>query len=538
VVVTRKKQAVDFREIRRMLWRRKFIILVPIVVTMGIAAYQALTMPATYASTATLAPENPLPLTRRVAEFVGGGDGGGGRRGRDDGSRAVRARITSSRFLESIAVQIGFHENPALVSAAKATLAENPGHDEQDLVLRQCVTRLRKMIKVSGGTGGSLSITVASTSPRLAQLVATTVAEQYLQTMRQLRLQGTEEALGLAQEPMAKAEKELEEKRRALREYEQALAVKPLTSSPVSRDNVNRVNTLIKTAEADLQFQRGRHESVLGRIREAGLEPFLGFDLFSGSPKLAALRETLFGLERSVALAQVENPEGSAAVSSTQSQIAVTSQQILTELEVVGAAQLTSVVPEYRQLLVDEEFTGIAIEAAGARHDQLRSFLDRYERDLATMPAEEFRLQRLKEEVANAERIYQIWHEQASNSQIAQSVQSTEAAEKLVLLEPAILPLEPFAPDRERILLVALAMGVALGIGAAVLTEYFDLTLKSVEEIEALLEAPILGAVPRMQALVVEDLEQRRRRRIWIFAGSSILILAAAVAVGVMHFTS
>ncbi|MGQ0721224.1 MAG: GumC family protein [Candidatus Eiseniibacteriota bacterium] len=535
-MVTRKKQALDFREIRRMLWRRKIIILVPIVVTMGIAAYQALTMPATFASTATLAPENPLPLTRRVAEFVGGGDGGA-RRGRDDGSRAVRARIMSSRFLEAIAVQIGFHENPALVHAAKATLLENPGHDEQDLVLRQCVTRLRKMIKVSGGTGGSLSITVASTSPRLAQLVATTVAEQYLQTMRQLRLQSTEEALGLAQEPMAKAAKELEEKRGALREYEQTLAVKPLTSSPVSRDNVSRVNSLIKTAEADLQFQRGKNEAVLGRIREAGLEPFLGFDLF-GSPKLAALRETLFGLERSLALAQVENPEGSGVVSSSQSQIAVTSQQILTELEVVAASQLASVVPEYRQLLVDQEFTRVAIDAAGARVDQLRGFLDRYERDLATMPAEEFRLQRLKEEVANAERIYQIWHEQASNSQIAQSVQSTEAAEKLVLLEPAILPLEPFAPDRERILLVALAMGVALGIGAAVLTEYFDLTLKSVEEIEALLGAPILGAVPRMQALVVEDLEQRRIRRIWIFAGSSVLILAAAVAVGVLHFTS
>ena len=73
-------------------------------------------------------------------------------------------------------------------------------------------------------------------------------------------------------------------------------------------------------------------------------------------------------------------------------------------------------------------------------------------------------------------------------------------------------------------------MGIVLGVGTAILMEYLDMTLKSVEEIEQVLELPILGAVPRMQASVLDDIESRRRNRLRLLVPATVLTVLALAA--------
>lgn len=526
----RKKQVLDFREIRRMLWRRRLLIVVPTVIALSIAAYRAMTTPATYASTTTLAPASPLPLTGRLKASAGGGKKGG------DGGLNIRTRIMSSQFLEAVAVQIGLHENAALRARAEFQLRDNPGYEVEDLVLRQCVLRLRQMLKVNTASGGLINITAVSTSPKLAQTVSTVVAEQYLKIIGALKKQGTEEAMSFARSQLEVYEKNLEEKQEELRKFQQQKALRPLTQSPVSGGNLARVQAKLADARADVEAERNRQDGVRREIEAQGLEPYLDLGVLE-SDKLNGLRQTLYELERQMALALVD--PGEQGVVSLRNQIALQSQRVLAEVESLAAAALPSLSEDRRRVLIDYEFLQIVIDAAGAREDALRKFLDEFASDLANMPADDIRLKRLEEEVQSAQRLRQTWVEQLNASALAASVLSAEGiADKLIILEHAILPVKPFAPDRQQIILVALAMGLALGVGAAVITEYFDLTLKSVEEIEAVLEAPILGAVPRMQASVVEQQEVRRRRRIWIFVSSSAVLVLALAAAGLYYLKS
>jgi uncharacterized protein involved in exopolysaccharide biosynthesis len=524
----KKTQVLDFREIRRMLWRRRLLIVAPLVVTMAQATWKATTATDSYISTVTLAPENPLPLTQRIRASAG-------RKG--DGGLNIKTRITSSRFLESIAVQIGIHENAALRARAEAQIAKNPGYEDvEELVLRQCVLRLRQMIKVSTQKGGLIQISAVSTSPKLAQLVATVVADQYLATIKDLRISGTEDAMGFARSQLEVADANLQEKQDALRRFQQEKALQPLSQSPVKTGNLSRVQQKLADARTEQEAQRGRLEGVKQRIEAEGLAPYVDLGVLD-SDKLDGLRQTLLELERSIALAQVDPIDQTG--NSLRTQSALQSQRILSELEDLAATALPSLSEDRRRPLVDHEFLQIALDAAGARVDALRRFLDEYADDLASMPADDIRLKRLEEEVQSALRIRQTWVEQMNSSALSASVLQAEGiADKLIVLERAVLPAQPFAPNRQRVLLVALAMGIALGIGAAVVTEYFDLTLKSVEEIEAVLEAPILGAVPRMQASVVEQQEVRRRRRIWIFVSSSAVLMLALAAAGLYYLKS
>ncbi len=518
------KQTIDFREIRRMLWRRRVVIVMPLVLTVGGAVIGSLFLEPQYESVATLAYENPVQLTRTVQQAAGPV-----RDGDNDEIRVLRKRILASSFLESVAVQIGLHENPRILAQVERMARENPSHDRADLLMRQCVGTLTRMLDVRSEGSDIFYIRAVSNSPELAHRVASTVAGQYVKSAQQQKLQQSEEAFNFAQEQAAIYEQKLDERRRQLRVYEEQAALKPLSSTPVSEATISRVRTLITAADADIEFLRGRQQSVRSRVAEEGLESYLGLGLMD-SPMLKAQRETLFDLERHLAMSMVETREEDAAVSSAKNQVSSKNQQILKEIEATAQIAFPALDADARRILVDHEYSQLTLDAAMRRKAALQEFMSKYAADLASVPAEEFRFSRLKEEVDSANRLYQMWQEQAASMQIAKAVQSSKVSDLLVLLEPAKLPLAPFAPEKRNIFVLAIFMGAALGFGTAILIEYLDMTLKSVEEIEHVLGLPILGAVPRMQAAVLADFEARRRNRLRVLVPATVVtVIALAV---------
>ena len=70
----------------------------------------------------------------------------------------------------------------------------------------------------------------------------------------------------------------------------------------------------------------------------------------------------------------------------------------------------------------------------------------------------------------------------------------------LSLVDQAIVPHSPIRPNAMKNLLTALAIGIALGIGVALIREGFDDTVRAPEEVEEKLRLPVLGSVPSTAA--------------------------------------
>jgi capsular exopolysaccharide synthesis family protein len=68
----------------------------------------------------------------------------------------------------------------------------------------------------------------------------------------------------------------------------------------------------------------------------------------------------------------------------------------------------------------------------------------------------------------------------------------------VTVLEPAEASEDPIRPKRAQTLMMALTLGLMLGVGVAFLQELLDDRLRSGEEIASLLRLPILGVVPEM----------------------------------------
>jgi receptor protein-tyrosine kinase len=67
----------------------------------------------------------------------------------------------------------------------------------------------------------------------------------------------------------------------------------------------------------------------------------------------------------------------------------------------------------------------------------------------------------------------------------------------LTVVNAAGLPTTPSSPDPERNILIGLALGLVLGIAAALIRETLDTTLRDSEEVRRLSPATILGVIPR-----------------------------------------
>ena len=78
------------------------------------------------------------------------------------------------------------------------------------------------------------------------------------------------------------------------------------------------------------------------------------------------------------------------------------------------------------------------------------------------------------------------------------------------VVESPRYPSSPISPNKIKNIAIAIVLGLFLGLGLALFLEYLDNTVKKKEEIEALLEVPVIGIVPESDD---EDEEEENKTR-------------------------
>ncbi|MEJ5309990.1 MAG: polysaccharide biosynthesis tyrosine autokinase [Anaerolineae bacterium] len=76
---------------------------------------------------------------------------------------------------------------------------------------------------------------------------------------------------------------------------------------------------------------------------------------------------------------------------------------------------------------------------------------------------------------------------------------SVQGANYISVVEYAALPSRPISPNVLQTVLIAAAIGLGLGVGAVMLIESFDDTIKSMDEVTRLTQLPVLGAIARIE---------------------------------------
>ncbi|HET9333243.1 MAG TPA: polysaccharide biosynthesis tyrosine autokinase [Gemmatimonadota bacterium] len=114
---------------------------------------------------------------------------------------------------------------------------------------------------------------------------------------------------------------------------------------------------------------------------------------------------------------------------------------------------------------------------------------------LAAIPAKDVEYQRLVRQTTLLEGIFGFLQNDLKEAQIAQAVESPYAT----VIDSALVANRPIRPHKVRNVLLAVALGLLVGIAAAFGREHLDDTIHTVDEVELLTGVPVLGMIPHMR---------------------------------------
>jgi len=127
------------------------------------------------------------------------------------------------------------------------------------------------------------------------------------------------------------------------------------------------------------------------------------------------------------------------------------------------------------------------------REKDLQEDLTQLRRENLNLPEKGLRLARLQREVELQAELYSQLKTKHQETQIQQSGR----IEEISIVSPAVRPSAPFnIPSKFMIVITGIVMGLVLGIVFAFGAEVFDTSIGTIEDIEELLEVPVLGVIP------------------------------------------
>lgn len=350
---------------------------------------------------------------------------------------------------------------------------------------------LRRNLDVEVGRRDEI-VSVSFSSPYAAEVpqIVNKVVDAYMASRSDNQRKNSSQVLKILQEEMARASAELDEKRDELEQFQS-------TSMPLAlgSDQGSGVGQLYLTLQT---------EYTQAQLRASDAELFFrSAQMLANDPE--ALRQYARSRGQVTAYAGGGNEiaQLEAQLTSGRSDL----EALLAELtpDHPRIASLTVQIERLRATINDlnDRFVRVLLAAAERqfqeakeREEELGDLYREQGQKVAQLNRELNRYQRLHTEVSQLMTYCQTVEQQIR--EIRTIVGEDVGQLRMEILEPALVSESPSHPQKSKIMAMALILGLLAGGGLAVLRDFMDQTLRSGEEISAVLGLSVLGVVPAM----------------------------------------
>jgi uncharacterized protein involved in exopolysaccharide biosynthesis len=189
--------------------------------------------------------------------------------------------------------------------------------------------------------------------------------------------------------------------------------------------------------------------------------------------------------------------------------------------------------PAYIQVRGQLDALSVEREAAVKRHGELQAKLDDYERRFAQAPEVERGYRELARNLESAQVKYQEIRAKMTEAQVSQHLETEQKGERFTLIEPAQPPEKPVSPNRKLILVLGAILSLALGVGAVMLRDHLDGSVRGSLDLKRLLDVAPLVSIPVLVTPGERHALRRRRLVTWLASagGTTVLLMVVHFAV-------
>ncbi|RJO61500.1 MAG: lipopolysaccharide biosynthesis protein [Dehalococcoidia bacterium] len=293
-----------------------------------------------------------------------------------------------------------------------------------------------------------IEVIVSGSDPNLAADVANTLSSEFLELISEKNREQMERSVKFMQDQQAITEKDLSKAVEELRKFNS----EPRGIAYLEQEFTARSQDL------------NRYQTELGQGR-VEMQQMLAAK--------ASLEESLAATQKTITTQKYDQLQGK-VVRSEEINPAYTA--------------LTEKLNEKKMALAEKEAQMAAAQEVAAG---LKNQVDQIQAELASKRAGQ---ERLQAEVKRLEGTRNLLADKTTQTQIARSIDLGNTS--LVVVSPAMAPVEPVRPKKKLNMAMAFVLGLMASVMLAFVLEYLDNTIKTPEDVARHLELPVLGTIP------------------------------------------
>ncbi len=316
-----------------------------------------------------------------------------------------------------------------------------------------------------------LLIGYRSPNRQLAADVANEIAQSYLAHTYRIRYKATAGLGDFMERQLEELKAQMEKSGMALSQFERELnVINPEEKTSILSSRLLQLNTEYTNAQADRLRKEAAYNSIQGDSLAAALVSSQGESLKKLTESLNEAGEKFAEVKTHYGVNHPEYKKAQTKVQAVEAQIAATRSSIGQRVEI-----------EYREARNRESMLEKAVQETKADFDRLN--------------ARSFEYQSLKRDAESDKKLYEELVRKIKEAGINASFQNSS----IRIADTARPGLKPVFPRTWLNVLLAFLFATFLGVGAAVLGDVLDNTVRDPDQVARLMNADVIGSLPAVK---------------------------------------
>jgi polysaccharide chain length determinant protein (PEP-CTERM system associated) len=466
--------------------RRKWLILGVMLVSLGLSWVAWKVLPKHYKSTVVIT----LDRQKVAQDYVRGLS----REGRelDDPLKQLNQQVTELLLSRTALMEI--------IETLK------PFGEMQDAEAEGVLKGMRRQITTEPSKdGAALSISFTHENPLMAQAVTATIGEKLKEGNLTKRERLAENTTAFLTVELDRAKADLEAREKTVSEFKRSHMGELPQQMEANLRALDRLQVEMFTVNETVTSLNSRLGMIEKAIKEYEMTGMPSTELPASSRKTDRRLPRLRELERNLASLSATYKQNYPDIVHLKEEIAklkslppADSDEMVDDLvaQEGKSGGMKPQDPYLRELTRQRNEAKAEIASLKDRQGRLTAQVREYEGRVERTPTREQTLAVLVRDYENMQKNYQSLLDKKLSARIMENLERKENGEQFRIVDRANLPKTPEPPTKLQLMLAGLAVGCALGMGAALGLEMLKVGFRQPEEVEALLGLPFLAAIP------------------------------------------
>ena len=513
IVPDEEVNKVDLKGYWKVIWRKKYYLIIPVLLSLVISVTGTRYLTPVYQSSTILSMEREGMFSGSVDRYVADGEDRQRSRTRQFAT-IINAKLRSNSFLGLVVEDLGLmNDDNSRKLIRDYDQEEASGISPRKILKRYLIGVLRNKITISSPAPGLYEVSVFDTDPDNCYILSRRISEKYLDVLQQQKLTSIRKAGAFSDEQLAIYREKLEISEKELARIQRDMLNANSHGNPVNPGNLSL--TEVKKNHLDAECETNK--IALNRIRNKLVSIF---DMVPSSKKVLE-DEVVINLENKLNTRGSEiilmEIAGEMDISSRLDEIELSWRTLQKRISTIIQKEYSDISFDYYPVMTEYFYQLCRLTYFKSMRNNVQSYIEQYKNKLSRLPVLEMELERLRREVENNTTIQQAFLESKASAQISEAIQSTNLGLNLNIIEKAQRPISPVRPNKLQIILMSLIFGGACGLGAILITEYMNDSFRSVEEVQRIMELPVICTIPRtIEHFSWEKKDWGRKILIWI----------------------